>query len=193
MEKLHKKIYLVRHGETEWSKGGRHTGLTDIPLTERGKEEACLAGKRLKGETFASVLVSPLQRAQQTCHLCGFEGEISPDLVEWDYGLYEGLTTAQIRREVPHWTIFTHGAQGGESLEAIEKRAQRVISKILDIQGDVAIFSHGHFLRALAAVWIEMGVRGGGRLFLETAAISILGWEKETRALLLWNDTAHLV
>ncbi len=189
------KIYLVRHGETEWTLSGQHTGLTDIPLTKNGELEAALVGKRLQGHKFKKILVSPLQRAVMTCRIAGFMGsaEKDGDLVEWNYGQFEGLKREEIWKRSRDWNIFTDGAPGGETPSDIAVRAARVISKIKLIDGDVALFSHGHFLRALAALWMELPVAEGRHLLLSPSSLSILGYERDTPVIRLWNDTSHLL
>ena len=182
------EIVVVRHGETEWSRSGRHTGRSDLPLTDAGRREA----ERLRGglaeRRFALVLTSPLQRASETARLAGFpEAERCDDLVEWDYGRYEGLTTPEIRREVPGWTVFRDGAPGGESAEAIGARADAVIARAVAAGGDALLFAHAHVLRVLAARWLGLGAREGRLLVLGTARAGILGFERETRVLLRWG------
>ena len=187
----HHKIYLIRHGETEWTLSGKHTGRTDIPLTKNGEEQSQNIGRYLKGMGFQKVLTSPLIRAKETCRLSGLftHALIDEDHREWNYGDYEGITSAEIRKKDPHWTIFTGGAPGGESIADIGARANRVLGTIRSIPGDVAVFSHGHFLRALAARWIEMPVAFGQQLVLSPASLSILGYEKEKPAIITWNQT----
>jgi len=189
MESPIKKIYLIRHAETEWSLSGQHTGRTDIPLTPKGEQDAVSIKKRLEGHSFTKVLCSPLQRALKTCQIAGFEKvlQTDEDLMEWDYGNYEGLTSLQILKQTPHWSIFLNGAQGGESVSDVSTRADRVLSKILPIQGDVALFSHGHFLRVLAARWLRLPPQEGRLFALSPASISILGFEKTKHVLTLWN------
>ena len=190
------KIYLARHGETAWSLSGQHTGLTDIPLTEQGERNARNLGERLQGTPFVKVLTSPLQRAWRTCELAGFgaHAEIDPDLVEWNYGEYEGKLTADIRKERPDWFLFRDGCPGGESLEAVAARADRVIARLREIHGDVIVFSHGHFLRVLGARWLGKPASSGRFLLLTTASLSILGYEHnlDEPVLRLWNDDRHV-
>jgi broad specificity phosphatase PhoE len=183
------RLVLARHGETEWSRSGRHTGRTDIPLTDRGREQAVQLGRELRGRTFSRVLSSPLERALETCRLAGFGDrvELLDDLREWDYGAYEGRTRLEIAREVPDWTVWTHPIVGGESLEDLGRRADRVIAATLPFGGDVLVFSHGHFLRVLAARWIEQAAELGSRLELATATLSELGWEQDRRVIEGWN------
>lgn len=187
---MKQKVYLIRHGETEWSLSDQHTGLTDIPLTEHGKIQAAGLKERLKNHPFELVLVSPLQRAYKTCELAGFakSAQIDPDLVEWDYGNYEGKKTADILKENPSWDVFVDGAPGGESVAAIEKRAKRVLKKIKEANGDVALFSSGHILRVLTACWLGLSGAEGALFALSTASISILGYERETPVITLWNS-----
>jgi broad specificity phosphatase PhoE len=190
------KIYLARHGETEWSLSGQHTGVTDIPLTPNGERNAQSLGERLKGDRFVKVLTSPLQRAKRTCELAGFgaQAEIDNDLVEWNYGEYEGRRTADIRKERPDWFLFRDGCPGGESLDAIGARADRVISRLRAVNGDVLLFSHGHFLRVLGARWLGKPAADGRLLLLTTASLSILGYEHNLSepVLRLWNDDRHV-
>lgn len=188
------EILLARHGETEWSLDGRHTGTTDIPLTDGGRDQARRLGERLSGRSFERVLSSPLSRALETCRLAGLEDqvELAPDLVEWDYGEYEGLTTAEIRETVPGWTVWTHPIPGGEAAEAVGARVDHVIARVAKLEGDAVVFAHGHVLRVLAARWIGLEPEAGARLALSTATMSALGWEREQRVVRLWNDGAHL-
>ena len=185
------RLVLARHGETEWSRTGRHTGRTDIPLTARGREQAENLGRALRGRTFSRVLSSPLGRALDTCRLAGFgdRAEIDDDLREWDYGAYEGRTRVEIAAEVPGWTVWTHPIVNGESLTELGRRADRVIVATLPIGGDVLLFSHGHMLRVLAARWIEQRPVLGSRLELATASLSELGWEQDRRVIEGWNAT----
>jgi probable phosphoglycerate mutase len=189
-------VYLARHGETAWSLTGQHTGLTDLALTTHGESAAHRLGLRLKGMSFAKVLVSPLQRAVQSCELAGFRAaaEIDRDLVEWDYGEYEGKRTAEIRQLRPDWQLFRDGCPGGETPEQIGARADRVIQKLLAVQGDVLIFSSGHILRVLGARWQGLKATAGEGLLLSTASLSILGYEHTLAepVIRLWNDTSHL-
>ena len=194
LEFPHKKIYLVRHGETEWTLSGKHTGITDIPLTKNGEEEAAHLCKRLKGYAFQTVLSSPLQRAYRTCEISGFskQARLDPDLTEWNYGQFEGLTTEEIWKQQPHWNLFTNGAPNGENLADINVRTARVLSKIQSLRGDVLLFSHGHFLRTLAAKWLQLPIQDGKLLALFPASVSILGFERNNHVLTLWNDVSHL-
>ena len=191
MSFTHHKIYLIRHGETEWTLSGKHTGRTDIPLTQNGQDQSLKIGTYLKGMGFQKVLTSPLIRAKETCRLAGLftHALVDEDLREWNYGDYEGITSAEIRKKDPHWTIFTAGAPGGESVADMGARANRILGTIRSIPGDVAVFSHGHFLRALAARWLDMPVAFGQQLVLSPASLSILGFEKEKPAIITWNQT----
>lgn len=190
MKSFHQKVYLIRHGETEWTQSRQHTGLTDIPLTDEGRHQAKWLRDRLKGLKFKKTYCSPLARAKETCEIAGLlaNAEIDEDLVEWDYGEYEGMTTPEIRKSDPKWNIFTSGAPGGESIGDVGARAGRVIAKVRGIQGDVAIFSSGHFSRCLVVKWLQYAVSEGKHFALSTASCSILGYERETPAILLWNE-----
>ena len=183
-------LVLVRHGETEWSSSGRHTSVTDVPLTAHGRAEARPLATRLERVDFAVVLCSPRRRARDTCAIAGFgdRAEICDDLVEWDYGEYEGRTTSEIRATAPGWTIFSGGSPGGESVEQVAARADRVIARAVAEGGPVAVFSHGHFLRVLGARWVGLPASGGAWLALDTATLSLLGHEREQRVLRLWNS-----
>jgi broad specificity phosphatase PhoE len=185
------EVWLVRHAETEWSKSGRHTGRTDVPLTDEGRERARALGARLRGHRFASVLVSPLDRARETARLAGLGDafEVREDLLEWDYGDYEGITTAKIREGRPDWYLWRDGVPNGETMDEVAARCDRVIEEILGVDGDVAVFAHGHILRSLGARWVEEPVSFGGRLYLTTGSVSVLGFEREVRVLRLWNET----
>ncbi len=187
-------IYLARHGETAWSLTGQHTGLTDLPLTARGERNAQRLGKRLAGMTFAKVLTSPLRRAARTCELAGFgaAAETDPNLVEWNYGDYEGLRTTQIHAQRPGWQLFRDGCPGGESPDQVAARADRVVSRLRAIQGDLLLFSSGHFLRVLAARWLGLEPLAGQYFMLKTASLSALGYENQLSqpVIALWDDTA---
>jgi broad specificity phosphatase PhoE len=190
------KLFLARHGETAWSLSGQHTGLTDIPLTERGETNARRLGERLRGLAFAKVLTSPLQRAARTCELAGFgaAAETDPDLVEWNYGAYEGRLSKDIHRERPDWQLFRDGCPGGEQPADVGRRADRIIARVRGIEGDVLLFSSGHVLRVLAARWLGLEP-GAGRFFLlGTASLSTLGYEhtREEPVISLWNDMLHV-
>ena len=182
-------IHLARHGETAWSLSGQHTGRTDLPLTERGERNARALGERLRGMTFAKVLTSPLRRAIRTCDLAGFGAvaEIDPDLVEWDYGDYEGRTTADIRAERPGWSLWIDGVPNGETVEEVGRRADRVIAEVRSVGGDVALFGHGHILRVLTARWLELPPDRGRNFALATATVGELGSERETPVIHSWN------
>jgi broad specificity phosphatase PhoE len=184
------EVVLVRHGETDWSANKRHTGRTDVPLTEEGRHEAERVGRALRGRSFALVLASPLKRAAETCRLSGY-GELAqsrPELMEWDYGEYEGRTTMDIRRQVPDWTIWRYGAPGGESPDQVGARADSILQEVRTAAGDTLIFSHGHFLRALAARWLEAPPTEGRLFALDPATLSILGHEREQPVLRIWNQ-----
>lgn len=188
------RVWLVRHGETEWSKSGQHTGRTDIPLTATGEEQGRALGRHLAGRRFALVLTSPLARARETCRLAGFAdvAQVSDDLLEWNYGVYEGRTTAAIRVEQPGWSIWTTPVSEGESVEQVGERARRVIARADAASGDVALFAHAHFLRILGACWMRLSPIHGRNLTLGTASISILGYERETRVVQVWNQDWRL-
>ena len=190
-------IYLARHGETAWSLSGQHTGRTDLPLTEGGERNAQTLGARLRGLVFAKVFTSPLQRAFRTCELAGFGNlaERDPDLMEWDYGEYEGRRTAEIHAERPDWQLFRDGCPGGESVADIGARADRVVGRLRSLPGHVLIFGHGHFFRVLAARWLGLSPSEGSHFVLGTAALSVLGYEHglDNPAILLWNDDRHTV
>lgn len=189
-------IYLARHGETAWSLTGQHTGRTDLPLTDRGQRNARRLGIRLRGVTFAQVLSSPLQRAWTTCQLAGLgpAAEIEADLVEWDYGDFEGRRTAEILQDHPGWELFRDGCPGGESVAEVAARADRVVRRLRDIPGPALVYSSGHILRVLAARWLELEASAGRCLALSTASLSILGNEGVLRqpVIRLWNDTTHV-
>ncbi|MEY4297261.1 MAG: hypothetical protein RLZZ423_440 [Cyanobacteriota bacterium] len=189
------ELWLLRHGATDWARGGRHTSHTDRPLLPEGEAEARALAPVLARHRFHAVLVSPLQRARRTCELAGLaaEAHVCTDLREWDYGAYEGLTTAEIRRTVPGWTIWSHPCPQGESQAQVAARCGRVIEQALQLaeaDGRVALFAHGHILRSLAGCWLGLGPAGGALLVLGTAGISVLGQEREQRALLHWNTPA---
>ena len=191
VEPTQTRLVLARHGETAWSKSGQHTGLTDIPLTDLGREQALRLGQALAGRSFSRVFTSPLSRASETARLAGFGAvaEPDPDLREWDYGAYEGRRRVDIARDDPGWTIWSRPIPGGESLAALGDRADRVIARLLPVGGDVLVFSHGHFLRVLAARWIETEPVTASRLELWTATVSELGWEADRRVIEIWNST----
>jgi broad specificity phosphatase PhoE len=189
-------VYLARHGETAWSLSGQHTGRTDLPLTERGEQNARRLGERLKGMKLALVLTSPLRRACRTCELAGFgaDAEVDRDLLEWDYGRYEGLRTDEIRAQRPDWQLFRDGCPGGESPEQVADRADRLVNRVRAVPGDVLIFSSGHFLRVFAARWLRLGAEAGRYFLLGTASLNALGYEhsQSQPVIRLWNDTTHL-
>jgi broad specificity phosphatase PhoE len=185
------EIVIVRHGETEWSRSGRHTGYTDLPLTEDGEAQARSVIDRLEGREFALVLSSPLQRARRTAELAGYGDRAEPDddLRERDYGDYEGLTTKEVRKTIPGWDVWRDEMLTGETLAQVGARADRVIERALAADGDTLVFAHSHLLRTLGARWIGIGPEGGGKLVLGTAAVCVLGFERERRVLKRWNWT----
>lgn len=185
---MEQQVFLIRHGETEWSRTGRHTGRTDIPLNAEGRLRAEAIGRVLRGQRL-TVWTSPLERARETCQLAGFadSANVDADLREWDYGIYEGLTTEEIRREQPEWAVWLSPIVSGESLEQVADRARRVIGRALAIDGDVGLFAHGHILRILAACWIGLPPVTGRFLALDTGSISALGYERDTRVVRHWN------
>jgi broad specificity phosphatase PhoE len=190
-------LYIARHGNTAWTHTGQHTGLSDLPLTPDGERNAVRLGERMKGMKFAKVFTSPLQRASRTCELSGFGAgaETDPDLVEWNYGKYEGLTSAQILEQRPDWDLFRDGVPGGESLEQIGERADRVVERVRRVPGDVLLFSSGHFIRVLTARWLGLGPGVGGRYFLlRPASLSALSYEHSLSrpVIRLWNDDHHV-
>jgi broad specificity phosphatase PhoE len=186
------ELWLIRHGETEWSLSGKHTSRTDISLTEHGRKRAEELRDYLKGEQFSAVFVSPMQRARETCAIAGF-GDVAvvdEGLKEWDYGVYEGKTTAEIRKEVPGWSVWKDEIVGGETAEHVGERADGVIARALagsPAGGKVTLFAHAHILRILAARWIGLEARGGSLFALGTGSVSVLGWERETRVIAAWN------
>lgn len=188
-------LWLIRHGETEWSATKRHTGRTDIALTAMGERQAKALGRHLAGRSFALVLCSPLRRARETCWLAGY-GNIaksSDDLLEWDYGTYEGRTASEIRTDVPGWSIWTGSVPGGETIEQVGHRAEQVIKQALAVDGEVALFAHAHILRILTACWLGLPPDAGRLFALSTASVSVLGHERETRIISVWNQDWHLV
>jgi broad specificity phosphatase PhoE len=189
-------VYLARHGETAWTLTGQHTGLTDLPLTERGERNARRLEERLRGVTFAKVFTSPLQRAMRTCELAGFGSvaEIDRDLLEWNYGKYEGRLTTDIHRERPDWQLFRDGCPGGESPNEVGTRADRVVKRSRAVGGDVLLFSSGHFLRVFAARWLGLDAAFGRYFVLSTASVSALGYEHNVSepVIRLWDDTRHV-
>ena len=188
------EVVLVRHGETEWTLAGRHTGHTDIPLTAEGRRQAQLLGARLARRSFNRVLTSPLSRAVETCRIVGFGSvaEKTDDLLEWHYGDYEGRRTIDIRRDRPGWSLWTDGVPNGEAAEEVALRADRIIAQARTAEGDVALFGHGHLLRVLASRWLGGAPREGRWFFLAPATLSVLGWERETPVIARWNDASHL-
>lgn len=188
------EVVLVRHGETEWSRSGRHTGLTDIPLTETGRRQADQLAGILEGRSFALTLTSPLVRARETYERARLAttGEITRDLLEWDYGTYEGVSTPDTRKQIPGWSVWTHPIIGGETVQSVGDRADAVIARALDAAGDTVLFAHGHLLRVLAARWLGLPAEAGRHLALNTATVSTLGFERENRVLRRWNEGCHL-
>ena len=189
-------VCLARHGETAWSLSGQHTGLTDLPLTERGELNAQSLGRRLQGITFAKVFTSPLKRAMRTCELAGFGGEAETDrdLLEWNYGEYEGRRTNEIHEQRPDWHLFRDGCPGGETPDQVGDRADRIVARVRHISGNVLVFSSGHFLRVLAARWLGLDVSAGRYFILDTASLSMLGYEhnRSEPVIRLWNDARHV-
>jgi broad specificity phosphatase PhoE len=189
-------IYLARHGETAWSLTGQHTGLTDLPLTEQGESNARKLGKRLRGLSFRKIFTSPLERARRTCELAGFGSvaEIDRDLVEWDYGEYEGRRTSEILAERPDWQLFRDGCPGGELPQQVAARADRVLTRVRAVPGNVLLFSSGHFLRMLAARWTGIETSSAGVFMLSTASLTALGYENglERPVIRLWNEVHYL-
>ena len=188
------QVIAVRHGQTQWSANGRHTGRTDIPLTDAGREQADLAGARLRGHEFALVLSSPLSRALETCRIAGFGDVVvtDDDLLEWHYGDYEGLTSPEIQAQAPGWSLWTDGCPNGEAVADVAARVDRAIGRCRSTEGDVALFAHGHVLRVLGARWSAQDPSLGAALSLSTASVSVLGWEHSAPVISRWNDTAHL-
>lgn len=193
-------LWLFRHAETEWSRDGRHTSLTDLPLTREGERMARALAPMVRGRTFARIWSSPLQRATKTCELVGLAPtmEIDPDLVEWNYGDYEGVTSADIERERPGWDLWRHGCPRGETLEQVAARTQRVLTRVMSVltaggAGDVALFSHGHFLRAFLTAWLELPPTRGRSFALHADSVSILGFEHGSRVIWSWDWTEHLL
>lgn len=188
------EVVLARHGETEWSRSGQHTGRTDLPLTEAGVRHAELVRPRLAGRDFAAVFTSPLSRAAETCRLAGLsEGAlIREELLEWDYGEYEGITTREIRECRPGWLLWRDGCPGGEDARRVGSRVDRLIGELRGLGGDAALFAHGHVLRVIAARWVGWPPESGGQLALSTATLGVLGYEREEPVIRLWNDGSHL-
>lgn len=196
-ERSVQRVIIVRHAQTEWSLTGQHTGTTDLPLTDRGRADTQFLRARLRGRRFARVLTSPLQRAAETSRIAGFESEaeVNDDLVEWDYGAYEGRTTADIRMDDPGWDLWRDGAPRGESPTDVSRRIDRVVAEVLQTcerGGDVLVFAHGHSLAALAVRWLGLPIAVGRHFQLGTGSISVLGWKREHRVLEGWNDRGHL-
>lgn len=191
-----RQLWLVRHGETEWATLGRHTGRTDIPLTDAGRDQARALGARLEGRSFALVLTSPLSRAAETAALAGFgdQAQLEDDLMEWDYGALEGRTTLDIQTEFADWSIWEGPWPDGETVEQVGARADRVLARCFapDVTGDVLLFAHGHMLRILAARWLRLPPRNGGLFALSTATVSIVGWDRGRPVIETWNDSGHL-
>ncbi len=184
------RMFLLRHGKTEWSQSGQHTGRTDIPLLEEGRQQAVAAGESIRSlepAPFAQILTSPLRRAVETCALAGFEAEDDPDLMEWDYGSYEGMTSAQIRQERPGWSLWDEGVPGGEYCADVGRRADRVIERALDADGDTLCVAHGHLLRVLAARWLGLPPVAGRLFLLRAGAVCVLGWDFDWPAIEAWN------
>jgi broad specificity phosphatase PhoE len=188
------RLVLIRHGETEWSRSGRHTGRTDVPLTEAGVRNAEFLRLRFEARRFAAVFSSPLSRARDTCRVAlpGTEPQIRTELLEWDYGEYEGMTTPDIRKQRPGWVLWRDGCPGGEDARQVGSRVDRLIGELRALDGDAALFAHGHVLRTLAARWIGLSPGSGQLIALSTATVSELGYERETAVIWLWNDASHL-
>jgi probable phosphoglycerate mutase len=190
---LPSNLWLIRHGETEWSRSGAHTGRSDISLTATGEAHAAAIGKYLNGKQFALVLCSPLRRARETCMLAGYGdvAELEPNLMEWNYGAYEGRTSDDIRKEIPGWNIWINGVRGGETVEQVGDRARLVIDRACSAGGDVALFAHGHVLRILAACWLGLPPVAGRLFAFDTACLSVLGYERDTRVIQRWNRSPN--
>ncbi len=190
------EVYLARHGETAWTLSHQHTGRTDIPLTERGERNARSLGERLRGTTFTRVFSSPLERARRTAELAEFGGlvELEPDLMEWDYGHFDGKTTAEIHQDRPDWSLFRDGCPGGESVREVGARADRLLARLKGIDGRVLLFGHSHFFRVMAARWLLLAPADGRLFYLSTASLSIMGYEhsRDAPAVRLWNDVRHV-
>ena len=182
-------VYVIRHGETEWSLSGQHTGITDIPLTDNGRKKARLLQPALSKKTFSLVLTSPLQRARETCELAGLgqQAEIDQDLLEWNYGEYEGVKSEQIHEKTPGWIVFLHGSPGGEKPEDIARRVDRIITKVRRVKGNVALFAHGHVLRVLVARWLDLPPQAGRHFLLDTGTLNILSYYRGYPAVKRWN------
>jgi len=189
MNKYKQKVVLIRHGETKWTLAGRHTSFTDLSLTEKGREEASLLQGALNNWQFKQVFSSPLKRAIETCELAGVSGKVvvEPDLSEWNYGRYEGLTTKQIQKELPGWNLFEQGCPDGDSPAEVCARVDRIIKKVQAIDGDVAVFSHGHLSRVFATRWLNQPIEESGMFVLDTATLNVLGAYHDTPAIVTWN------
>ena len=189
MTESEQKVYVIRHGETEWSINGKHTGVTDIPLTENGRNQVKCLQPVLANEVFALVLTSPLHRARETCKLSGLgdKAEVEPNLMEWNYGEYEGVTSKEIHKTVPGWLVFNDGAPGGETPEQIGARADRVIQRVRAVQGNVALFAHGHIFRVLVARWLDLPATAGRNFLLDTGTLNILSYYRGYPAVKIWN------
>ena len=190
------EIYLARHGETAWTISHQHTGRSDVPLTERGERNARSLGERLRGTKFTKVFTSSLDRARRTAVLAGFGSVaiVDPELMEWDYGQYDGKTTAEIRQQQPRWSLFRDGCPGGESVATVGERADRVIAGLREIDGRALLFGHGHFFRVVAARWLGLAPRDAALFYLSTASLSVLGYEhsRDEPVIRLWNDDRHV-
>jgi broad specificity phosphatase PhoE len=186
------ELWLVRHGETEWSRSGAHTSHTDLALTPEGERRAAAVGRLLQGRQFALVLSSPMRRALDTCRLAGYAAEMTDDLREWDYGGYEGRTTEDIQKEAPGWTIWTAAPPAGETIAQVSARAERVIARAASAPGDVALFGHGHMLRVLTARWLGLEPAAGRLFALSTGSVSLLGYERDTRVIRVWSQAESL-
>jgi probable phosphoglycerate mutase len=186
------QLYLIRHGETEWSLSGAHTGRTDLPLTARGEERAQAIGRYLNGRPFALVLTSPLLRARETCRLAGYAAQavVDENLREWDYGDFEGRSTPDIQKDCPGWNLWKDGVPNGETVEEVAARARAVINRATATSGDCALFAHGHILRILAACWLELPANSGRLFGLDTATVSVLGWEHDNHVIRQWNRSS---
>jgi broad specificity phosphatase PhoE len=188
---MSQEVLLIRHAETEWSLSGRHTGRTDVPLTDAGRERARRLAPKLAGRTFAAVLTSPMSRARETCELAGLgeQAQVREDLLEWDYGSYEGITTKEIRTTRPDWYLWRDGCPGGETASEVGARVDRVIAEVRELDGDAALFAHGHVLRVLGSRWVLLAPEDGGRFALSTGTVCTLGWERETPVFWRWNES----
>jgi broad specificity phosphatase PhoE len=182
------ELVLIRHGETAWSRSGRHTGRTDLPLTETGRNEARSISTAVADFDFSHAFSSPLQRAWETAGIVGLHPDRDDDLLEWDYGEYEGITTTETRQTIPNWSVWTHEIVGGESVDEVGVRADRAIARLSQLNGPVAVVAHGHFLRVFTARWLDLDAREGRRFVLNTSTLSLLGWERENRVIRRWND-----